>query len=186
MIYNSVDNIPAKIYFKIIETKDFSLLSEDKLTEEQIVKAWTNLEKEVEKVSQTPESLRDFKVSKKMELLVTKQEIVKFAVYGLRINKEDVELQDILKQYKYTDLSDLDKIDRENKNESIRISRLKSQLSKKEKGEEKEKDSLDDVIMGYAIITESGFIESNKLILGQFFSLIKLGNQKLKSLRDAN
>lgn len=186
MIYNSIDIIPAKLFFKILETGEIELLSNEKCDNNRLQELWSELQKQQDQIAINNETNKVLQISKRIETLSSKYEAVKLAVKYLSLKYDD-DLVDVLKGfgYKFTnDLrKDLERIARENKAIELIISRLQKKLPKVE---ESNKKSLDNVIMTYAIITELGFIDSNKITLTQYYALIEAGNQKIKALENGS
>ena len=181
MIYNSLDIIPAKLFLKIEETGDYSLLSTEE-TKEDLKTLWELLVAENDRIHPNKESNKSLDIYKQIEKHWTKYKSVSAAVYFLN-RKKDQELTELIQSYGYRLRSrefkkDLRVIEREVESLKIRIKRLEGQLPKKNKKET----SFDEVIMSYGAITNSGFIDTNTITLMQYYALVSIGNKKIKSI----
>jgi hypothetical protein len=208
MIYRSVDTIPGKIFFKIIETGDLLLLTDEKEPLEdtekekfytELQEIWLKIQEEDDKIASNKESVKVIDISSRLEELTARQAAVGFAVHVLKLNPEnkDKELIQLIKDRKYKFhfensknakrvekqyLKDLDRIEKENKSESIRIKSLQDQLPEIE--ENNENINFDEAVISYGVIVGSGFIDTNKITQSQYRALIKIGNQKMKALEN--
>lgn len=197
MIYDSIDIIPAKIFFKISDTGNLKLLVTDESVydDNKLSLIWKNIEDENISLDNTNSIQKVVDVTKKIESLYAKFEAIKLAVYYLK-KKIDNELIDLLLSYGYKFKwnekeyslenklqyqKDLDKIERESQTIYDKIERLQQKLPKPKENKDK-KIPFDEVILGYGVITEAGFIDSNKITLTQYYALIKIGNEKIKSI----
>ena len=182
MIYDSLDTIPAKIFFKIVKTGDVNLLSTKKTSKEHLQRVWETLENE--DAEKNPQVNKEVDIYKYIESNISKYKAIQHAVYYLRI-KEDEELIELLKSYKYKftdDLqSDLDKVEKYSKGILLTIERLRSELPERSNEDAKEV-PFDEVVIGYGVISGTGFIDTNKITKNQYDALINIGNQKIKSL----
>jgi len=185
-LYNSVDTIPAKLYYKIVSSGDLTLLSSEKLEEKELIEIWETIQNEDAELSPGGKADKIINVSRKIEAIAAKYDAVNLAVYYLERN-EDEELINQLKKYNYKfsgDLQeDLKTIARENKALILIIKRYQKQLPQQDE-ENTSKSTLDDNILQYAVITGLGFIDPNTIVLSTYRSLINVGNQKIKALED--
>lgn len=190
MIYNSVDTIPAKIFFKIVKTGKLSLLSTEKTPDEQLQEVWLNIQEENDAITPNKGGKKVIDLYSKIETISAKQTAIGLAVRALKLNP-DKELIQLLKAhgYKFKDIdtkeqfiNELERIERENETESIRIKTLQDQLPKVD--ESKEESNFDDTVFSYGAFTGLGFIDTNKITLTQYYALIKNGNEKMKALNN--
>ncbi|WP_438423262.1 hypothetical protein [Aquimarina macrocephali] len=184
MIYDSIDIIPAKLFFKILQTGDVGLLSDENIDTGKLKKVWEELEHQHDLTLSSDEANKALKVSIKIEYLSAKYKSVNLAIKCLR-HEPDAQLFEVLKNAGYQIEEgvevDYDKIERENKAIEIIISRLQKKLPKQD---DSKNNSLDEVIMTYCVVTNMGFIDSNKITLTQYYALINAGNQKIKALEN--
>lgn len=184
MIYRSAETIPAKLFFKILESEDYSLLS-NKKTDKDLKAIFENIKKEDNEMISNREVFKVLNLSKRIESLSSRHESIKLIIYHLR-SKFDQELLDILKDYGYKltgDLqADLDIVERESDALDIKIKSLESKMPTQE-GEQL---SFDENVLMYSAFTGLGYIDPNVLPLSQYRALINNGNKKIKSLENGN
>ncbi|MGB0896883.1 MAG: hypothetical protein ACPGRW_06145 [Flavobacteriaceae bacterium] len=183
MIYKSLDTIPAKLFFKIAKTGNVRLLTDDdSINEDVLLKTWQDLEAEDLELNPNPKANKAIDIYKFIESNLAKLKCINLALYILRID-HDKEIIEILKSYGYRFTEDMDKdlerIKRESSDINIVIERLKTRLPKQTESKEV---PFDEVVIGYGAITGSGFIDTNTITKNQYTALIKVGNQKIKSL----
>ncbi len=184
MIYRSIDTIPAKLFFKITETGNISLLSNKKTNPKKLEEIWKTIEEEHASIAPIEKTNSVVNISKKIESLGAKYQTIQLAIRYLR-NIEDVILMNILTSfgYKFTDnrKKDLLTIERESKAIELIINKLNKKLPS---GNNSFNNSFEEVIMQYSILTEVGFINSNTITIPQYYALIQAGNQKIKILEN--
>lgn len=181
--YNSAEIIPAKLFFRILEGGDYSLLTDEKNTKEDLKVIWDIIEDQYNSLNSNKDGNKILNLSSRIEALSCKFKAIKLIVYHLR-NVFDQELIDRLKQYGYKftgDLQDdLDVVDRECEAIQVIIKTLESQMPKqKGKGE---KMTFDETVLMYGAFTGLGYVDPNVLPLTQFDALINNGNKKMKAL----
>ncbi|MFC5046896.1 hypothetical protein ACFSTE_15770 [Aquimarina hainanensis] len=181
MIYDSVDTVPAKIYFKILETNDLSLLTTGPASESELQEAWSKIEKE--NSSNTKEEDKATDLIKKIEGLEAKYESIKLAIKYLHKENDD-ELIDLLKGYGYmftgNMTKDLNTITRESKALNIIIKRLQKKLPKQKI---ENKPTFDMIVLSCAAINGLGFVDTNTITLSQFNAHVEISNQKIEALQ---
>lgn len=182
MTYDSPDIIPAKIYFKILETGEVELLSTEIKKFDKLIEIWEKINEEYVSENKKQKQDKSFDLYKRIESLSAKFEAIKLSVMVLKY-QDDQELKDLLLKYGYKfsddEEKDLDRILRESESLQIKIENLRNQLPKVDN---KKKLSFDETVMSYAAFTGSGFIDTNKITLTQYDALINIGNQKMKAL----
>jgi len=186
MIYDSFDIIPIKLFFRIEQTGKINLLSTKKNNSKSLKEIWERIKEEHDEIDSKKIDYKTLNISKKIESLSVKNRVTNLAVFHLR-NKKDDELINLLKDYRYNiDVDDLmtslEVVEKENKALIGKINRLNERLPKKEESESKT--TLDEVILSYASLTNSGFIDTNKITGTQYYALINLGNKKIKELEN--
>lgn len=172
-----------------METGETNLLATEQ-TDKDLDTLWEKLENEHESLNQNNKASKIFNLYQKMESLSSKYNAINL---GIRVlwKYYDHELADMLNDYgyKFNHSSksknsnqyekDLDKISRESEAILNKISQLKNKLPKKQTSK---KTNLDETILNYSAFTGSGFIDTNKITVTQYYALIKIGNEKLKTL----
>jgi uncharacterized protein YfkK (UPF0435 family) len=185
MTYDSIEIIPAKLYFKIVETGDIKLLSTENTSEEDLQRIWIQIEEAHNQLSPpNKDAIKVLNLSKKIEALGAKLQSVKISIRCLTYG-EDEELMSKLKEYSYQfkgDLkADLERIDRQSEDIKIKLDKIQKRMPKIDNAD-KNALSFDEAVMSYSAFTGSGFIDTNKITLTQYYSLISIGNKKIKAL----
>lgn len=182
MIYKSIDTIPAKLFFKIIETEDVSLLSDERTPIEYLKVIWEGIKMEDEKNNPNSQKNKVIQTHAQIESYLAKLEFIKHAVHYLKI-KEDEHLRELLKSegYTYNSEKDLDRILLQSDGINDRIERLKLKLPKQDKI--KKNVPFDELVLSMAAITDLGFIDTNKITKTQFDGLLKITDSKIKQAK---
>lgn len=186
MIYNS-DTIPAKIYYKILQTGDVTLLTNKKKrhNEEDLKEVWLDIENDFFETDKNAKSVLD--IQKYVDHFKAKQKTIEITVRMLEVSGEDSEMLEILKEHGYSYNGKewglfLNKVKSQNKNLSIIIDNWESKLPKPKK--ETEHTPIEDIILSYAVITGAGFISTNDITKKDFDALVRTGNEKIKALKN--
>lgn len=192
MIYTSIELIPAKIFFKVQETGNLTLLTDEENADQQsLAQIWEQLKKQNGALPESEEGKRTLSIATRLEMLSARLEAVTLAAHHLK-SVYDQDLMDILiskgyfpEDYQFTDqeqlVEDLKRVDREAEALEIKIKMHKGKLPKQDG---KRKITFDQSVMGYAAFTGSGFIDPNTITLTQYYALINLGAEKIKALED--
>ena len=190
MIYKSVDTIPSKIFFKILETGDVKLLTDEDIPIKELEQIWSIIQNEDSELTGKESSDKVISVSKQIEALLARMESINLSVFHLKV-KEDKDLINLLKKYNYTftgDLKyDLERVEVESEALTQKLKRYQRQLKAllPEDYEKKKQVPFDEVVMGYGVV--SGWIvRPNKITQSEYRALIKIGNQKIKALSNGN
>ena len=187
MIYKNADTIPAKLFFKIARTGDVSLLSTKKTKDfELLASIFEDISLEDAELNPDKSVDKELSIYQKMEALHAKYKKIKYAVFCL-YNSKDEELIEILKKDGYTFTDDYEKSlkDIERYSESIlnQIEAIKTRLPKQKEGK---KATFDEVVLSYAAVVGSGFIDTNAITLTQYYALLKIGTEKINALNSQN
>jgi hypothetical protein len=202
MIYDSLDTIPYKLFIKIAETGDFTLLSDvenNQITTvlEQLAKVdilseiWNKLYDEHLNKNQTSESKKIFKLSKTIDELIATNKVVLISCGCLRFDFNQ-ELYDIIVGYGYqlsvadtkTYYSDIDRIEREANAYIIKAEYYQKMLPEPKENENSEYD-IDDIMAGYSIITGLDF-DYNLISYTKFHAFQKQAIAKVKAMEKQN
>lgn len=201
MVYDSLDIIPSKLFFKIADTGDVRLLSKDKDVDIEVLKKiWSQLEEEDAELSQSDTLDKLIENYAKIERLSAKFKCIALCVRYLRFKKDD----DLISQLRNYGFQirwgrdkiiegeeataeaifqyDLDEVVRLSEDIGLQIERIKSRIPKQKKNAKQT--PFDEVVMGYAAFTGAGFIDTNSITQTQYRALINLGAQKIKSLEN--
>lgn len=190
-MYNSLDTLPIKCFYRIVETGDLSLLNpETETSTEQLKDVWANLYQDFQSKDNNQLSKKTFRISVEIETLIIKYNLVGMCVNALRFDYDD-ELIAILKKlgYKITKenyLNDLEKAEKYSEGILMSIEQLKQQLPKAKV--EKNEFSIDDVLASFCSSLGFNIGDFNKITCSEYFAykgqvLIKVKAQE-KELQD--
>lgn len=195
MIYTSIETIPAKIFFRIQDTGDVSLLtSDEKPNLQKLGQIWEELKAQNSALPESEDGKKTLSIATRLETLSARLESVTLAAHHLK-SLYDQDLMNLLiskgyfpEDYKYESqeklVADLHRVDQEAEALQAKIDLHKQKLPKEESGR---KITFDQSVMGYAAFTGSGFIDPNQITLTQYYALINLGDEKMKALeRDSS
>lgn len=172
MTYDSLDILPIKLFYKIAETGDVSLLSDKKVDHKAI---WERLREDFKKYDNSTTE----RTLKQIERLKLQYQVVTSSVYVLRFDWSQA-VVDLLKEQGYsineeTYSEDLDDIERQNESLLVKISYLQAKLPK----ENKQKVDLDEVMGSFSSILGFDF-DYNTISVTKFFALEKQVRFKAK------
>lgn len=192
MIYNSLDIIPYKLFIKILETDDVTMLSDSETNIEVLKGIWDKLLEEHQNKNQTPESKRIFKLSKKVNEFIATHKVVVMACTSLRFEFND-DLYDIIIEKGFqlstenteTYYSDLDRIERESNAYIIKAEYYQKMLPEPKESEETDY-NIDDVIASHSAILGFDFGDYNTITYNKFFATAKQVDAKMKSVMNNN
>lgn len=187
MIYKSIDTIPSKIYFKILESGNLMLLCSENETvpEKELIEIFNSIQLEDEKLTENRESNKELDIWKTIESLGARYKKVQYSVYYLG-HLKDEDLIKLLEEdgYIFTDdyESSLSEIDRISESLLHKIDSIKQRLPKKKEAKETKKMPFDEVVLSYCALLNMGFTDTNTLVQSQYRAIIKMGNNKIESL----
>lgn len=191
MIYDSLDIIPYKLFVRITETGDISLLSDEETSIEVLKETWDKLYDDHLSKNQTSESKKIFKLSKSIDELLALNKVVLMACASLRFEFNQ-ELYDIIIGFGYqlsitdteTYYSDIDRIDRESNAYVIKAEFYKQMLPDQPENEKSEY-GIDDVMASYSLILGFDF-DYNLVTYTKYHALQNQVNAKIKSIQKQN
>jgi hypothetical protein len=186
MHYDSLDILPIKLYYKIAETGNLSLLSSLLTDENELQKLWFELDCGFKDLDKTEEATKTFRLSKSISALEIKHQFVLMACETLRFEWNE-EIINILRSHEYTlrdtdtetFFSDLERIEKETNSIVVKVNMLRRQLPKTDNN--KNKSSLDEVMASYASILGFDF-DFNTISCTKFFALQSQVHSKVKAL----
>lgn len=186
MVYDSLDILPVKLFFQILEREEPTMLSTDRIKNySDLKKTWERLKKEYEELDPETKNIKFFSLYRKLEELNARYKFISLALQHLA-HFEDKELEDELKSkgFKFTGDSERDlKVIARNLNSiEVKLARIKAQLPKMETKKENDRTSIDEAILGFSTIAGLGYIDTNTISVIQFYSIRNIANQKIKSL----
>lgn len=185
MIY-TIDTIPAKTFFKIQQTGDLTLLSNEKKTDKDLQDTWLEIVKKDQEITGSNNS-RIINLVAKIERLKLEFETVSSCIAYLK-KQNNKELKSILVSYGYTITkqnfkNDLKIAEQEALSINIRISRFESELKRLSTSKVFKKQTFEDVFIPILAILEIGYVSANKVTLLEFRSLEKQAVKKIESLQ---
>ena len=192
MIYKNLDTIPYKIFVKIAETGEITLLSDSDIDEETdielLAKIWEEIYDEHLSKNETTESKKIFKLSKNIDGLLALNKVVVMACDSLRFEFNQ-ELFDMILGFGYqlsvTDTEsyykDIVQIEREANAYLIKADNYKNMLPDKVEADNSEF-SVDDVMALYCTILGFNIGDFNVVSYNAFRSYEKQVNAKIKSM----
>lgn len=188
----TIHEIPARLFFKILESGNFLLLdtkgeletleSDAKANKtEELRLLWNELEMEDHKLSKNDKTEKILNTSKMIESLKCKQKKIEIAVIHLKI-KKDEELIDLLKsdgfEFKGDFNEDLARIERLCRDINVQIDKLEKQLPKPTENKEI---PFDEIVIGYSMIVEQTF-KPNEITQSEFRALEKHVKSRIESI----
>lgn len=193
MTYDSLDIIPVVIFFKIAETGDFNLLSNENTDPAFLETIWNRLFEEHETRQKSTESLKMFTIQKEIAALESDLKFVLGAISCLEFSF-DQELIDRLKKLRYiirTDSTenyyeDLQFAFRASKGIQQKLKVYKDQLPKeKEAIESFEKFTIYDTMAFYTSVMGYDF-DYNTVTYSKFYAVKRQVELKIKSIEKQN
>jgi hypothetical protein len=189
VIYNSIDTIPSKIYFRVLETLEYSLLCSDaeKVPQEKLIEIFEKIRAEDEKLIGDKSKNKELDIYCKIEFLSAKYKKVKYIVFYLR-HLKDQDLIDILIKdgYKFTDdfNASLDTIERLCESLLVKIEIVRNRLPKRKENEENETKEIpfEEVVLSYCALLGMGFVDTNTIVQSQYRAIVRMGNNKIEKL----
>ena len=175
-MYTSFETIPIKLFFKIYNTGDITLLGDGKNHQE----AWDKIVEEFHSFNSNSQHLKNLEILKKINLNKAKYTATVYAIDHLEVRRNE-KLEELLRGYRYnlTDENfeiDLALIKSQNENLRIIINTLEEEfkaLSGDKENKEVKPNHLEDLITFYCYRTGMSY-DSNKITGSQFVSLQKL------------
>lgn len=193
MIYDSLDTIPYKLFLKIADTGDVSLLSTNGSgTNLNVI--WDKIYNEHISKNQTSESKKVFKLSKNIDELLATNKVIIMACTSLGFDFNQ-EMYDIIISYGFqlsienteSYYSDLDRVLREAKSYVIKAEYYKNMLPEKNENEgEKEQYNTDNIMASYSAILGYSIGKHNDITHAEYYAHQKSVNAKIDSIKSQN
>lgn len=188
MIYDSLDIIPYKLFYKIASSGDFLLLSDELEKDADLLSSiWDKIYDEHLYKNKTSESERIFKLSKNIDELLAMNKVVVMACSSLKFEFNQ-DMYDIVQSYGFkisTEDTDsyhgsLDKILREAKSFVIKAQYYQKMLPEKKEGQNTEYNP-DDVMASYSAILGYSIGKHNEVTYNEYYAHEKSVNAKIDS-----
>jgi len=192
MIYKNLDTIPYKLFVKIADTGDVSLLSENEKNIEELQEIWEQIYDEHLSKNQTTESKKTFKLYKEIDSLLILNKVILMACECLRFEFNQ-ELFDMITDFGYqlsitdTELyyGDIKRIEREAEAYVVKAENYKNMLPEKKENNSSDF-NVDDIMALYCTILGFNIGDFNAVTYNAFYGYEKQVNAKIKSINQQN
>jgi len=186
-MYDTLDKLPVKRYFQILETGDFNLLlqKKDKVSEEELLLIWEKIFEEFSNLNEDVDTKKTLRIAKDVERNQIKYKLVQNFCIALDFDWDD-ELVEILRDWGYTltkenYYEDLEKIKRESEGLLLKAENSKKQMPKIDEDSDV---TVDDVLASYSSIMGFDF-DYDTIVCTKYLALKKQINAKIK-IAEAN
>ncbi|MBF7090452.1 hypothetical protein IUY40_02690 [Flavobacterium sp. ALJ2] len=189
MIYNSLDIIPYKTFFKIVESGNIQLLSDTEKDLKVLTELWVSLyQQHVDKEGASLQEKKIFRISKEISALESQYKVILMACEALRFDFNNDLFELLTLGYGYvlriTDeevyYQDIEQIERESKSIKVKINVLSKLLPKVNQGQEY---SIDDVMASYCSILGYQIGDFNSITYTAFYGYEKQVHAKIQSIK---
>ena len=191
MIYNSLRKLPMVTCVEIIDTNNFSLLSDEEDTPiDELIEIWFPLFEEYKEKYGSKDNKKIFNLSREIEYLKQKHFIIKCAIDALWFDK-NIDLILMLTEdfgYKLSDenyIEDLNRIERESSGIILKIKMFEDQLPKEIENKEDAVSSIINVMAGYSSILGYDF-DFYTISVEKFHALEKQVKNKIAIIEKQN
>lgn len=184
MIFDELDILPIKLYYKVCKTGNINLLSTEP-TEVDLLEIWQKMQDEFDELNADDQDKRHKVIEKQINSHSLASEICRLACVSLEFEFNQ-DLIDMLLGLKFnvdttsneTYYESIKKCRRQIETNKIKISALKNQLPKE--NSDGNKVSLDNIMASYCAILNIDF-DYNLCTVTKFFALKKQVDLKIKS-----
>ncbi|WP_341215768.1 hypothetical protein [uncultured Wocania sp.] len=184
MIYNSFDTIPFKLFLKVTQTGDLTLLSDEKKLYNELSEAWKQINSEFNEIDPNKTIEKTLKTLIDIEEYTAQYNFLEIAVKALRFDRNlDIENKVRELGFKLCEESfqyDLTVVENESKMLLVFIEEAEDKLPKVDG---KRATNIDQVILGYCAFTGLQFTDTNKITGNQYYGLKEIFDEKLKVLK---
>jgi hypothetical protein len=185
MIYDSLDIIPYKLFLKIEEVGDVSLLSDEECDVQQLLVTWEKMYEDHLTRNQSSESKKIFKLSKRIDELIAMNKVIVIGCRCLRFEYNE-ELVSMITGYGYNLGTEstvnyyecLDRIERESNAYVVKAEYYKGMLPEQKGENDKSEFTADDVMASYSSILGFSIGDFNKVTYNAFYGYEKQVNAK--------
>lgn len=186
MIYDKLRKLPKVVQMEIIETGDFTLLSDENTPIEKLIDLWDKLQTEFNNKYNKQGTNKIFNVGKEIEYQQTRYNIINSCCEQLLFESTPEIIEMLVEQgYSFDINSDnyraqVDRIHRESKGIIIKINQLKNQLPKVNEDKVSEY-SIIDVMASYSAILAVA-LDFNTLSVEAFHAYESQVKAKIKNI----
>lgn len=186
-MFDTLDILPVKTYYKILETDNFHLLNPNggEYDDAILLDLWDELKERFQELDNNQLTDKIFKLSKNYDYYILTYEVVLMSVESLEF-RYDEELVILLKKLGYkvrkeSYIEDLENVKRFANGLLIKANHFKSQLPKQDIDvKSSENTTIDDVIASYEEVTGRDFGDYNTLACTKFLAIKKQVEAKIK------
>lgn len=188
MIFDSLDKIPYKLFFKIADTLDVSLLSDTEQDSDVLLEIWQTLHEEHLNRKGSYQEKKTFRISKEIDSLECKYKATLMACQALKFDFDNDLFELLTIEYGFTlrtddeivYYQDIERIERESKSFKVKIGVLSKLLPKEEQGDHY---NVDDVMASYCSILGFQIGDFNAITYTAFYGYEKQVHAKIESIK---
>lgn len=184
MIYNSLEILPYKTFFKIVDSQDVSLLKNGAEAEEiDLKELWESLLKEYNEISPEKEEMNLLRVKRDIEAIECKYKAIQVSLSALDFHYDD-DLIEILQSYGYkltkeNYYDDLKRISRESEALLMKSANIKKKLPKVDANSASTKVTIDRLFAFYSSVLGFDF-DYNTISVTKVLALKEQVQSKVK------
>lgn len=180
------ETLPIVIFYEIFETQDLSLLNPDNkpIKEGELEALWKSIVQKYNERDNAQLGKRIFLLTKEIEILQSKYNLIQLCVHQLRFDKIP-EVLEILKNLGYpiseqNYFEELDRVEKYSEGILLNIEQIQSQLPNNQTENTNSDTSIYDVLASYSTILGYNIGDFNKIVCPEFLALKKQVNSKIK------
>lgn len=181
-MYNSTDNIPMKVFIKILDTGYLSLLGEGH--QKPLQDVWQDIIDEYKEIDPDNQFQKVLNISKDVEYYKCKYHSINLAIQCLSVEKDN-ELIDLLNSWGYTVRldnyeADLKRAKAYSKSILKNIKDLEGVLKDESKGE---KSTFDETIIQLNMVLGYKEADANTITVSGYYALKKIAHEKIALMK---
>lgn len=193
MKYKNLDEIPYKLFIKIANTGNVTLLDEDEKDITLLGEIWQKMYNEHLNRNESSESKKIFKLSKDIDSLLATNKVMLMACESLRF-EYNIDLHELVKSYgfklntedSYSYYKSIEKIEREANAFVVKAERYKYMMPLVNEEKKKDKYSIDDIMASYCTILGFNIGDFNTISYNAYRGYEKQVKNKIDNLNKKN
>lgn len=189
MIYDTLDELPLKKFLKILDTGNYTMLTDEKHRHDECKEIWKRMEDEHARSGNDSNFAKSLDLNIRIDALKYKYDFILTAVHCLKFDKDDDIISKLKKiGYKVSEenyMNDLEAIDNNAQAIVVKIKKLESKMPTEDEKDNKNTSTIDRVIIGYCSIAGLTF-DTNKITYTQFYALKSTAEDKIKAVEESN
>ena len=184
-MYN-IDTIPSKVYYKIKQTKDLTLLSDKEEDEDVLKLVWEQIDGYFTKMFPDKSEDKVFNLSKRIESFFSRYKAIETSINILRLYNESKIAKEILQHFGYDITDDLEaSLKRAEIDSKEILDRIEEENIKLEKfNKTSSNTTFESALVSVLIVTGTGYVNPNNITHLYFMALIDGAIKKIKSLEN--